>query len=287
MTEVNSMDNSQYIETFTSGGLLIPRVSDSLSLRLYISNLSQQAESFSFQLNRFTDTVKIPLVSGSTAVPGEGAFTFEFDPAALGLAGNIVEAVVELPLIEPPGSFQLQPSLNLLQGGNNGPALPLAIVTVGDFGYVRENEVQMAASQRQQNRLQDVPSNLYPLTWGLVDIPAVEEGVQTEVSLWLSSLSNEEEEAVITVNSLNRGTTKKRQVLNRSVIVPAGQAEELRIEGVDGSAVEVIVEVPFAAPPLTVLPLLTPSFVVNRREIDTGTTNLVILLTPGQALFAD
>ncbi|MEW5786033.1 MAG: hypothetical protein AB1767_13325 [Bacillota bacterium] len=42
-----------------------------------------------------------------------------------------------------------------------------------------------------------------------------EPGVQTEVSLWLSSLSDQEEHAVVTVNSLIRGTTSKRHILTQ------------------------------------------------------------------------
>ncbi len=282
----NNRENSLFIETYTSGGFLIPRDSKPLSLRLYISNLSPQAQSISFQFNRLTDTVKIPLLSGSAAVPASGAVTIQFDPEALGLSGNIVEAVVKLPF-EPPASSQLQPSLNLLQGDNNGGLLPLVVLTVGDFGFVSEEQVQLFKPKPQQKNIQSVPSNLFSLTWGLVDIPEAEEGIQVETSIWLSSLSNQTEKAIVTVNRLIEGTTNKENVLTETVNIPAGQAEEVRVEGVEGSAVEVIIFIPFAAPPLPVLPLLTPSLTVTRRVEETGTADLVLFLSPGQALFTD
>ena len=273
-----------FIETYTSGGLLIPKVSEPLNLRLYISNLSPGTESVTFQFNRLDDPDKTTLITGNVAVPASGAATIELDPAALGLSGEVVEAVVQLPLIEPPGTFSLHPSLSLLQGGTNGVPLPVAIALTGDFSLVKEEQVP---SPFPLNRLRDIPSNLFALTWGLFDIPRAQEGFLTEVTLWLSSFSNQEENAVVTVNSLAAGSTQKQHLFTLPVNVPAGEAAAVPIEGVDGLAIEAIVEIPFAAPPLTVLPLLTPSITVNRQNIASGEINIISFISPGQALFAD
>jgi hypothetical protein len=287
MSNVYSAGSTRIVDTFTGGGLLIPRVAEPLSLRLYLSNLSPETESVAFQFNRLTDTAKFPLISGSVAIPGSGAATISLNPAQLGLPGSTVEAVVELPLIEPPGTFSIHPSLNLLQGGLNTVLLPLAILTTGDFARVKEEQLFSVSAHPRRCGFRDIPSNLFALTWGLIDIPAPEPGMRTEVSLWLSSLSNQAEDAVVTVNSLIPGTTQKRHVLTQPVTVPAGQAEEVRIEGVEGLAIEAIMEIPFAAPPLTVLPLLTPSMTVKRINSNTGAVQTVSFISPGQALFAD
>lgn len=269
-----SADPSEFIEIYSTGGFVVPGTPSPLSMHLYFSNAGCGEATIRFQVNQLVNGGKHPIISGDVTIPGQGADDISLDLTRLGLANRKLEVVFEAPLLP---EFQVHASVSVVTGG--AASSPVYLLSTGDFLIAKEIQVGRTLSQ------QGVPAFLNLLTWGFFDVPESTPQTEGEALVQLSSLSDQPETAIVDVYILESGSTARNRVLRQLVTVPAGEAEVLELAGFAGLAMEVVIELPFAQPPNTVLPLLSPSVSITNRNRTTGEQDPLVYLAPGQARF--
>lgn len=278
---VSGASHQQFIDIFSSGGFVIPGTPEPLVMNLYFSSPAFQDAGITFAVNRLTGATKQTVIEGDVVVPALGVAAIRLDVDELNLAGEKIEVVLRRPLLP---NTQIHPSASIMTTNADAGTRPVIFLSTGDFEIARELRVDDAMTPSEEPRAQGVPAFLNPLTWGIFDVPEAPTGAETVVEVRLSSVSDQLEVALVTLNAVVEGTTMKRRLIRQLMTVPPRGAEVLTIFGLEGAAVEVIVELPFAQPPVPVLPLLTPSIGIT-SSTDPDTAEPLLFLAPGQARF--
>lgn len=267
-----AISQEEIIDILSTGGFVVPGMPEPLLMRLFFSSLAFVDASIAFQVNQLTGAQKRTIFAGNVVVPAGGADVIEVDLSALGLGGERIEVVLARPLLP---ETQIQPSADIITIGDDQATRPVVFLSNGDFARAREIRIPS---------VQGIAAFPNTVTWGVFDVPVSPSGAETLVNIRFSNVLDQAETALVRVNALVEGTTVKNPLLRQFVTVPANGAEVITLEGLDGLAIEVIIELPFPLRLAPILPLLTPSVDVTMTT-DEETVETLLYLAPGEIRF--
>lgn len=270
-----AQQDEDFLNWETSGLFTVPMVANPLTVHIYVSSFIQDTVTVQLVINKLINPEKAIVFQTAVPVPGQGAIEIALDAGGLDLKGETIEVVFRSP--DPDQYFQLMPSVDVVEFfPADGATLPLLFIPPGNFDRVFPGTGQTTA-------LQPPPPILR--TTGIFDVPQGVFAVRPQVTVVLSSFSDETLTADVVVNRLVRGITRKETVLTRSVDVPPGEERQFTVDSVEGLPIEVNFtltrdEMGFA---------LLPSVHVTRLFTADNTVDSVLLVPAGglMAVFPD